>query len=72
MKAAYIVKYKIGFSKGGEIMRRKRSNDSELIAWAFIIGVPVFLLMVHPVIFFLVFLPLVVIGVLSFIKWLRK
>ena len=72
MKAAYIVKYKIGFSKGGELMRRRKSNDSGLIGCVFIIGIPVLLLMEHPIIFFLVFLPLVVIGVISFINWLRK
>ena len=51
---------------------RRRKHDGGIIALAFIIGVPVFLLMVHPLIFWLVFVPLVVLGVTKFITWLKK
>lgn len=37
-----------------------------------VVGVPIFLLMEHPVIFWLIFLPLVVIGIVKFITWLRR
>lgn len=53
-------------------MRRKKSDDSGLIGLAFIIGIPTFLLMVFPVAFFLIFVPLVVLGIVKFISWLRK
>lgn len=53
-------------------MRGRKSSDGGIIALAFIIGVPVFLLMEHPVIFWLVFLPLTVILVMGFIGWLKK
>lgn len=53
-------------------MRRKKSDDSGLIGFAFIIGTPLFLLMVHPFIFWLVFVPLVVLGIIKFITWLKK
>ena len=54
-------------------MRKNNSKpEDNLIIWAFIIGVPVFLLMVHPVIFFLVFIPIVTIALARFIRWLKK
>ena len=57
-------------------MRRRRRNHSEpdgcLIAIAVIIGIPAFLLMTHPVIFWVLFVPLVVVGIISFIAWLKK
>lgn len=51
---------------------RKKSSDSGVIALAFIVGLPVFLLMVHPLIFWLVYVPIVVILIMSFIGWLKK
>ena len=53
-------------------MRRRKSSDEGVIALAFLIGVPVFLLMVHPLIFWLVFVPLAVILIMGFIGWLKK
>lgn len=55
-------------------MRRRKSNESNgcLMTVVIIIGIPVFLLMVHPLIFWLVFLPLAVTGIVNFIKWLKK
>lgn len=47
-------------------------KDSDLIILAFVIGVPVFLLMVYPFIFWLIFVPLVVLGIIKFITWLKK
>ena len=37
-----------------------------------VVGVPIFLLMEHPVISWIIFLPLVVIGIVKFITWLRR
>lgn len=53
-------------------MRRKKSDDTGLIVLVFVIGVPVFLLMEYPIIFWLVFLPIVVFGIVKFITWLNK
>ena len=50
----------------------KQPDDSNLIIWAFVIGVPTFLLLVYPVVFWLVFVPLVVLGIIKFINWLKK
>lgn len=53
-------------------MRRKKSGDEGLIILAFIIGIPAFLIMQHPVIFWLVFIPLVTFGIVKFITWLKR
>lgn len=50
----------------------KKSDDSGLIAWALVMGIPIYLLMEHPVIFWLIFVPIVVLGVMKFINWLKK
>ena len=54
----------------------RRGRDSKpdgcLITVACIIGIPTFLIMTHPLIFWLVFVPLVVIGVMKLITWLKK
>lgn len=47
-------------------------NDGGLIILAFVVGVPLFLLMEHPVIFWLIFVPICVVGIYGFIKWLKK
>lgn len=52
--------------------RRKKRDESALIPWVFILGVPLFLLMEHPVIFWCVFVPLVVLAVIGFIRWVKK
>ena len=53
-------------------MRRKKLDDTGLIILAFVIGVPIFLMMEYPIIFWLVFVPLVVFGIIKFITWLKK
>ena len=53
-------------------MRGKKSSDEGLIIWAFIIGIPAFLIMSHPIIFWLVFIPLVTMGIIKFITWLKR
>jgi hypothetical protein len=53
-------------------MSRKKKSDDGLIIWAFIIGVPAFLIMQFPVIFWLIFVPVVTFLVVRFIMWLKK
>ena len=50
----------------------KSPNSTSLIIWALVLGIPLFLLMEHPWIFFLVFVPLAVLGIIRFITWLKK
>lgn len=50
----------------------RKSNNDGLIIPAFVIGVPVFLLMVYPLLFWVVFVPLVALGIFKFITWLKK
>ena len=38
----------------------------------FLVGVPLYLLMEHPVIFWLIFVPIAVLGIIKFILWLKK
>ena len=38
----------------------------------FLVGIPLYLLMEHPFIFWLVFVPLAVVGIANFILWLKK
>lgn len=42
------------------------------MGWALFFGAVLFLLMVHPLIFWLVFLPLSIILIVAFIGWLKK
>ncbi len=53
-------------------MKRKKKSDEGLIIWAFIIGLPAFLIMLHPIIFWTVFIPVVVLFVMKFLMWLKK
>lgn len=53
-------------------MRRKKSGDGGLIILAFVIGVPVFLMMEYPIVFWIVFVPLVVFGIVKFITWFKR
>ena len=53
-------------------MSRKKKSDNGLIIWAFIIGVPAFLIMQHPIIFWLVFVPIVTFLVFKFVAWLKN
>ena len=50
----------------------RKSDGIGLIVLAFVIGVPVFLLMEHPIIFWSIFVPIVVFGIVKFITWLKK
>lgn len=43
-----------------------------IVILVFVIGVPLFLLFEHPLIFWLVFVPLAVMGIINFITWLKK
>lgn len=52
--------------------RGRKNNDPWVFCLAVFLGVPVFLLMVHPLIFFLLFVPLVIILILAIIGWLKK
>ena len=52
--------------------RGGKKNDSWILGWIILLGVPTFLLMVHPLIFFLVFVPLVIVFLINLIKWLKK
>ena len=51
--------------------RRKKVGD-EWIIYAFIVGIPVYLIMEYPIIFWIVFVPLVTLGVVKFITWLKN
>ena len=53
-------------------MSRKKKTDDGLIIWAFIIGVPAFLIMMHPIIFWLVFIPVIAFLVMKFVMWLKR
>ena len=48
-----------------------KSND-DLIILAFVIGIPLYLLMAHPFIFWLVFIPFIAVLIIKFITWLKK
>ena len=50
----------------------KKSDDTGLIIFALVSGVPIYLAMEHPVIFWAVFVPLAVIAIITFISWLKK
>ena len=43
-----------------------------ILILVFLVGVPLFLLFEHPLIFWLIFLPLAVMGIIKFITWLKK
>ena len=42
------------------------------MGFVFFLGIIAFLIMVHPVIFFLLVVPLAIISFFGFIKWLKK
>ena len=46
--------------------------DGCLLTLVCIIGVIAFLVMVHPIFFCLIFVPIAVIGIIKFIAWLKK
>jgi hypothetical protein len=52
--------------------RRKKSSNEGMIIWAFIIGIPAYLMIEYPIIFWIVFVPLVTLGVVKFITWLKR
>lgn len=43
-----------------------------LVLVMFLIGVPLWLLFEHPLIFWLVCVPVMVLGIIKFITWLKK
>ena len=50
-------------------MRRKKKSDGGIIILAFIIGIPVFLAMEYPAVFWLAFVPVVTFLVVRIIMW---
>lgn len=50
----------------------KRNNEGKAIVLALAIGTPIYLLMEHPLIFFAIFLPILILLVVSFIGWLKR
>ena len=53
-------------------MSDKGRDDLTMGLWLLFVGVPLYLLMEHPLIFWLVLVPLVIVFVWSFIRWLKK
>ena len=49
-----------------------KEDYTGLIVFALVLGVPILLLKVYPIIFWFIFLPIVVLGIIAFIKWLKK
>ena len=47
-------------------------KNQTLFFWVLVLGVPLFLLMEHPWIFFLVLVPVAVFGIIRFVMWLKK
>lgn len=47
-------------------------DNTKLIIFALVVGVPILLLEVYPLIFWFIFLPILVVAVILFIKWLKK
>ena len=43
-----------------------------LVLLVFLVGVPLFLLFEHPLIFWLIFVPIAVLTIIKFITWLKK
>ena len=50
----------------------KKSDETGLIILALVVGIPMFLLMEHPLIFWWVFVPFVVAVAIHIINWLKK
>ena len=58
-----------------ETMNRRSRNskpDGCLLTVACAIGIPTFLIMTNPFIFWLIFVPLIIIGAIKLITWLKK
>ena len=43
-----------------------------ILLLVFLVGVPLYLLFEHPVIFWLIFVPIAVVSIIKFITWLKK
>jgi hypothetical protein len=52
--------------------RGRKKDDSWMFGLIIFVGVPLFLLMVHPLIFFFVFVPLVALVIIKILEWLKK
>ena len=50
----------------------KKQDNSGLITFVLIVGIPLYLLITYPFIFWLVFVPLALLGIIKFITWLKK
>ena len=45
---------------------------STAIFWILVIGIPIYLFFEHPVIFWMVFVPIATISIIKIIAWLKK
>lgn len=52
--------------------RRGNNSDAGMFWFIFIVGGSAFLIMTAPVVFFLIVLPLAILGITKFIKWLGR
>ena len=52
--------------------KRKKDSDATLILAIIFIGGPLFLIMTHPWLFFLLVVPIAILLLLAFIGWLKK
>ena len=50
----------------------KKDDNTGLIILTLVVGLPIYLLMTYPFIFWLVFVPLALLGIIKFITWLKK
>lgn len=57
---------------GGDLMRRGNQPDGCLLTLVCIIGVIAFLVIEHPLFFWLIFLPIAAVLIIGFITWLKK
>ena len=46
-------------------------NEKDIL-WILVIGVPIYLMVVHPVVFWLLLSPLIFVGVINLVAWFIK
>lgn len=51
---------------------RKGGMSAGLLIFTFAVGIPMMLLLEHPVVFWMIFLPLLIIGIVCLVYWLKK
>ena len=52
--------------------RRKKDSDAAMFGFIFIVGGSLFLIMTQPWLFFLLVVPVAILLLLAFIRWLKK